>query len=111
MLLSKVQGPLFVLTTISVLTAAACGGGAPRPTPTTEPTATPPVQFDVRIAFHSHREGKPEIFVMNPDGSGQKRLSPVAENEDHAAWSRDGRQVAFIALTGRDSQIIAMNAD
>ena len=33
-----------------------------------------------RIAFQSDRDGNDEVYVMNPDGSGQTRLT------DNPAW-------------------------
>ena len=28
-----------------------------------------------KIAFQSQRDGNPEVYVMNPDGSGQRNLT------------------------------------
>jgi len=43
-----------------------------------------------RIAFESFRDGDGEIYVMNPDGSGQTNLSNNAASEDDPVWSPDG---------------------
>jgi Tol biopolymer transport system component len=49
---------------------------------------------------------------VNADGSGLRRLTRNAAADDEAAWSPDGRKIAFISW--RDSgaaEIYVMNAD
>jgi len=48
-----------------------------------------------RIAFFNKREGGKEIYVVNADGSGQRRLTRDARNAATPAWSPDGRKIAF----------------
>ena len=53
-----------------------------------------------------------EIYTMNPDGSGETRLTNTADDEIDPAWSPDGTQIAFrraSATVGFD--IYVMNAD
>jgi TolB protein len=74
-----------------------------------------------KILFVSNREGpagnekgKYSIFTMNPDGSGQAKLSKGDALEFDPTWSPDGKQVAFAAMTGgagSKSGIYVMNAD
>ena len=40
---------------------------------------------------------KYEIYVMNADGSNQRRLTTTEAAEDHPAWSPDGRWISFDA--------------
>lgn len=54
-----------------------------------------------RIAFTSERDGLPQIYVMDADGSDQTRLSSGNE-DDQAAWSPDGTRIAFTSW--RNSQ-------
>jgi len=51
-----------------------------------------------RIAFISDRDGNPEIYLMNADGTGQSRLtvSPDALESD-LHWSPDGMRIAFVS--------------
>jgi Tol biopolymer transport system component len=67
----------------------------------------------VKIAFTRNLNGNFDIFVMNADGSGQRRLTHVAAFDDEAAWSPDGKKIAF--TSNRDgkynSEIYVMNAD
>ncbi len=48
-----------------------------------------------RIAFVSERDGNPEIYVMNGDGSGQDRVTFNAAGDGDPAWSPDGDLIAF----------------
>ncbi len=41
----------------------------------TNATASPPTQIDARIAFHSHRDGNDEIYVMDGDGNKPIRFT------------------------------------
>jgi Tol biopolymer transport system component len=40
-----------------------------------------------RIAFQSHRDGNDEIYVMNPDGTGQTRLTSNTAQDTDPDWS------------------------
>jgi Tol biopolymer transport system component len=49
-----------------------------------------------QIAFRSERSGEPEIWVMNADGTGQRRVAAGLS----PAWSPDGSLIAFSGLAG-----------
>src|SRR5918994_3352399 len=53
-----------------------------------------------RIAFTSNRDQQGEIYVMNADGSGQKRLTRRPGDDWAPDFSPDGRQIAFTQLPG-----------
>jgi len=48
------------------------------------------------------------LYVMNPDGSGQRRLSPAFPG---MRWSPDGQKIAFTAWSDGTSDVYVMNAD
>lgn len=49
-----------------------------------------------RIAFISDRNGGfPELYTMNPDGSGQNRLTVNGFVDGSPSWSPDGTRIAF----------------
>jgi dipeptidyl aminopeptidase/acylaminoacyl peptidase len=66
-----------------------------------------------KIAFESQRDGNPEIYVMNSDGSNQTRLTFTSSaGETHPNWSPDGAEITF--GSNRDNgkfDIYVMDAD
>jgi dipeptidyl aminopeptidase/acylaminoacyl peptidase len=53
-----------------------------------------------QIAFVSSRDGvRPELWIMNADGSGAHRVTPVDQIVAHPAWSRQGL-IAFDDFSG-----------
>jgi len=38
------------------------------------------------IVFNSDRDGNSEIYIMRPDGSGQRRLTNHPASDVHATW-------------------------
>jgi Tol biopolymer transport system component len=60
-----------------------------------------------RIAFSSRRSGTFDIYVMNADGTGTRRLTSSKDNESHPTWAANGRKIAFV----RKEDIYTMNAD
>lgn len=49
-----------------------------------------------RIAFLSTRDGAPQIYVANADGSGVRKVTNVPEGVADFLWSPDGRMLAFV---------------
>lgn len=93
-------------------------GLSPTPTPTLtpQPTHTPravvaTTLWDSKIAFVSTRDGNPEIYVMNPDGSDQTRLTYNSADDAELAWSPEGGRIAFFSNRDGNDEIYVMNAD
>jgi Tol biopolymer transport system component len=59
----------------------------------------------------SRRDGNPEVYVVNADGSGQRRLTRDPAHDSDPAWSPDGRRIAFISTRDGERAIYVMNAD
>ncbi|MGD8792443.1 MAG: alpha/beta fold hydrolase [Anaerolineae bacterium] len=86
------------------------------PTNTPQPTNTPVPPLDGRgggiIAFVSSRIGYYEIYAMNADGSGQRRLSHLEDRAAYPDWSPDGSKIAFhVHHDSENWSIYALNAD
>jgi TolB protein len=64
-----------------------------------------------KIAFESQRDGNAEIYVMNPDGTGETNLTDNPSLDTTPAWSPDGTKIAFSSLRTGDLEIFVMNAD
>src|SRR6185295_18447186 len=54
-----------------------------------------PVTFPTHVVFQSDRDGVNQIYIMNPDGSDQKRLTNDAFNNEMPAISELGLKIAF----------------
>ena len=64
------------------------------------------------IAFHSSRDGNNEIYVMDPDGSVQRRLTAATSSDVRADISPDGRHIVFASnRSNAHFEIFVMDAD
>jgi Tol biopolymer transport system component len=52
-----------------------------------------------KIAYSATVDGKKDIYLMNPDGSGQTRVTTDGTGGDFVALSPDGSRVAFLRGT------------
>jgi Tol biopolymer transport system component len=68
-----------------------------------------PSKFNGKIAFVTNRNGPSgEIYVMNPDGTGQVNITNSPASDTRPAFSPDGKKIAFV----RDfKSIFVMNPD
>jgi TolB protein len=78
---------------------------------TEEPEDTAPSVYGDKVAFMSNRDGNWEIYVMNLDGSGVRRLTENAANDGLPVWAPDGRNLAFLSDQGGAWAVWAMSPD
>jgi Tol biopolymer transport system component len=64
-----------------------------------------------RIAFQSDREGRYQIWTMDPDGGTPVDLSQDESDDRHPVWSPDGRRIAFDSGDSVLRDIWVMNTD
>ena len=64
-----------------------------------------------KIAFESKRTGNWEIYVMNPDGTEQVRLTHTGAENRAPFWSPDGQRIAFVSDRDKNREVYLMNAD
>ena len=83
----------------------------PIPTATHTPTPTSTPFPGGRIAFSSSKEGSWDIHVVNPDGSGEVRVTDLDGDEYAPVWSPDGQKIAFRHEMEENSDIYVVNAD
>ncbi|MFW6116209.1 MAG: TolB family protein, partial [bacterium] len=61
-----------------------------------------------QIAFSSDRDGNYEIYVMNADGSDQRRLTSSPGTDWGATWSPDGARIAFASDRNGEMELFVM---
>lgn len=108
---------------LEIWTATADGGGLRRLTKTPGSDFSPQWSPDgTKIVFESDRDHPSadpakvtdEIYVMNADGTGQKRLTSNNVEDWGPRWSPDGKRIVFAAgapKAGDDLDVFVMNAD
>ncbi|HEV7903867.1 MAG TPA: carboxypeptidase regulatory-like domain-containing protein [Pyrinomonadaceae bacterium] len=117
---------LVLTSTLPVPAVAAQGKATPR-TPArkseqgaTRPAAREPkeritpsaLQASGKIAFASNRSAAQfDIFIMNPDGSGQTNISDNPADDRAPSFSPNGTKIVFESDRDGNDEIYSMNAD
>jgi TolB protein len=64
-----------------------------------------------KLAFTSDRDGNAEVYTINSDGSGLRRLTNNPEYDGDAVWSPDGRQLVLVSNRDGGYGVYIVNAD
>lgn len=64
-----------------------------------------------KIAFVSARDGNREIYIMNPDGTEQVRLTKTSANDLYPTWSPTGEEILFVSDRDGIPDMYLMDAD
>ncbi|MFC1937043.1 hypothetical protein ACFLWY_00620 [Chloroflexota bacterium] len=80
--------------------------------PESEPKPAYPEPDTGKIAFESERDGNPEIYIINADGSNLTRLTNNSFRDESPVLSPDGSKIAFMSAPQHaGAGISLMNAD
>ena len=64
-----------------------------------------------RLAVVVRRTGRWELYVMNADGSGERRIAPELDVRGTPDWSPDGRSLAVAVKQGGDPHVFIVPVD
>ncbi|MDP9342971.1 MAG: hypothetical protein M3Q23_12965 [Actinomycetota bacterium] len=64
-----------------------------------------------RIVFVSMRTGNGDLYVMQPNGTGLKRLTFSPALDSSPSWDPDGKTIAFVSNRDGDNEIFVIDAD
>lgn len=70
-----------------------------------------PPDNEWEVVFTSERDGNPEIYVINGDGSNPRRLTTSDFLDGAPDWSPDGARIAFHSARDGNLEIYVMSAD
>jgi Tol biopolymer transport system component len=65
------------------------------------------IVYDAEVADSVGRD----LFIMNADGSGARRLATGGRYNFHASWSPDGKMIAFASQRDGNEEIYVVNVD
>jgi len=51
-----------------------------------------------QIVFETRRHGRAQLYVINADGTGERRLTRSLGDDTHPAWSPDGSTIVFDSI-------------
>lgn len=105
---------LLILTLLWPVTLASVWITPAGARPITSNNMFPQWSYDgTKIAFTSDRDGDPEIYVMNSDGSNPRRLTNAHGRDAHPFFSYDASRIVFQSprANGVDTNIYVMNSD
>lgn len=64
-----------------------------------------------KIAFSVMADNRIDIYTINPDGSGMKRLTEDSGNNEDPCWSPDGRYIVFSSSRDGGKHLYIMNSN
>ena len=76
--------------------------------PSAEPAIAPDGQ---RLAFPVQRRGRTQLYVMNADGTGARRIADELDVRGAPAWSPDGQWLAVAANRDGEPQLFKIPVD
>ena len=65
----------------------------------------------LKIAFIATHDGDPEIYVMNSNGTGLRKLTDNTAVDAAPSWSPDGGKIIFTSDRSGSFELYTMNVD
>jgi TolB protein len=90
---------------------AANGAGLTRLTTDPGLDSDPAWSSTGQIAFTSQRSGATAIYVINEDGTNERRITASINTDEAPSWSPDGGKIVFRSSRDANAEIYVMNAD
>lgn len=97
---------VIVLLLVCIIVLPSCQQPAPP-----DPTAALDGRGGGYIAFHSFRDGNSEIYVMNADGSGARRLTNHLAEDSCPNFAPDAKTIAFTSNRDGNSEVYLIGVD
>lgn len=69
------------------------------------------ILYTVEFVSCKADKGNKELWIMNIDGSNQRKLTNTAEPELNAEWINGGKEIAFLSVADKQLQLFVMNSD
>ncbi|WP_309722469.1 hypothetical protein [Armatimonas sp.] len=88
---------LFGATTLALIPLMGCGSGS-----SPDPVQNGGGGGGRKLVYTATIAGSTDIYAMNPDGSGQVRVTTDGVEKSHLALSPDGSKVAYLVRHCRD---------
>jgi TolB protein len=63
-----------------------------------------------RICMILSKNGSPDVYVANSDGSGLKQLTFTREDESSPCWSPDGKKIAYVSRESGSARLYSIPA-
>src|SRR5688500_8492524 len=64
-----------------------------------------------RLVYESRRHGRAQLYVMNADGTGERRLTNSVGEDTHPSWSPDGALIVFDSYRDSVFNLYVIRAD
>ncbi|HYH87460.1 MAG TPA: Ig-like domain-containing protein [Pyrinomonadaceae bacterium] len=108
---STLKGNVSVVASATVAGRVVAGYAAPAAPVPGGATQVGDVRIAERVIFISDRDGKSEIYLMDPDGSNQQRVTSNDATETRPALSPDRTRIAYATNVDGRSEIYVANLD
>jgi TolB protein len=64
-----------------------------------------------RIAFIARKDGVPNVFVVDLDGTNKRQITMRRSACGRVKWSPDGKQLSFVSFEGKYPQLFVVSVD